>query len=140
MSKRWPTKPPAAILRARRLAFLRITHHLATRRVAQFIVATHSPMLPCLHGARVRAPDEGAIAPTSAKLTGQHLLTRRRSNETDANFLHRYVNLDDCADGTVELCVAADKRCEDRCGDRGAFAAGRQCYVAHEIQGSMSAA
>ena len=94
-------EPEAALSPARQLAFLRIMHDLATRRVAQFIVATHSPMLLCLPGARVLAFEDGAITPTPYQDTEHYQLTRRFLNDPDAYFRHLFADTDDRADGAV---------------------------------------
>ena len=69
-------EPEAALSPQRQLAFLRLMHTLARRRVAQFIVATHSPMLLCLPGARVLGFDDGCIAETCGDDTEHVRLTR----------------------------------------------------------------
>ena len=54
-------EPEAALSPARQLTFLSILHQLASMKVAQFIIATHSPILLTLPEARVISLDEGRL-------------------------------------------------------------------------------
>lgn len=92
-------EPEAALSPQRQLAFLRIMHDLATRRVAQFIIATHSPMLLCMPGARVLSFDDGCIAPVSYQDTDHVQLTRRFLNDPELYFRHLFRESDDHSDG-----------------------------------------
>jgi predicted ATPase len=74
-------EPEAALSPQRQLAFMTIMHDLARRGVAQFIVATHSPMLLCLPGARVLGFDEGGIREVAYDETEHFRLTRDFLNE-----------------------------------------------------------
>lgn len=87
-------EPEAALSPQRQLAFLRIIHELASRRVAQFIIATHSPMLLCFPGARVLSFDDGCITPTSYEQTEHFRLTRAFLNDPDAYFRHLFSESD----------------------------------------------
>jgi predicted ATPase len=69
-------EPEAALSPARQLAFLRVLHQLSQARVAQFIIATHSPMLLTLPGATVLQIEDGRIFPTSYQRTEHYELTR----------------------------------------------------------------
>lgn len=91
-------EPEAALSPQRQLAFLRIMHDLAARRVAQFIVATHSPMLLCLPGARVLSFDDGHVTPTTYQETEHFQLTRGFLNNPDAYFRHLFADSEDRAD------------------------------------------
>ncbi len=91
-------EPEAALSPQRQLAFLRIMHELATRRVAQFIVATHSPILLCLPGARVLSFADGEITPTPYHETEHFRLTRDFLNAPDAYLRHLLSDLDDDSD------------------------------------------
>ncbi len=88
-------EPEAALSPQRQLAFLSIMHELAHRRVAQFIVATHSPMLLCLPGARVLSFDEDRITEVRYDETEHFQLTRRFLNDPERYFRHL---LDDTGD------------------------------------------
>lgn len=91
-------EPEAALSPQRQLAFLRIMNDLATRRVAQFIVATHSPMLLCLPGARVLSFEDGRITPTTYQETEHYQLTRRFLNDPERYFRHLFADADADAD------------------------------------------
>jgi predicted ATPase len=54
-------EPEAALSPQRQLAFLRILHQLTVDRRAQFIIATHSPMLLAFPGATVLSVHDGQI-------------------------------------------------------------------------------
>ena len=54
-------EPEAALSPQRQLAFLRILHDLTAPRMAQFIIATHSPLLLAFPGATVLSLDDGVI-------------------------------------------------------------------------------
>jgi len=82
----------------RQLAFLRIMHDLATRRIAQFIVATHSPMLLCLPGARVLSFEDGHITPVSYRDTEHFQLTRAFLNDPERYLRHLLSASDDSDD------------------------------------------
>lgn len=89
-------EPEAALSPQRQLAFMRIMHSLASQRVAQFIVATHSPMLICLPGARVLSFEDGQIAPVSYEDTEHFRLSRGFLNDPERYF--RYL-FDEPGDG-----------------------------------------
>ncbi|MBL0937731.1 MAG: AAA family ATPase [Gemmatimonadaceae bacterium] len=69
-------EPEAALSPQRQLAFMAIMHGLARQRIAQFIVATHSPILLCLPGARVLSFEDGVISETDYQDTEHYRLTR----------------------------------------------------------------
>ena len=91
-------EPEAALSPQRQLAFLRIMHDLATRRIAQFIVATHSPMLLCLPGARVLSFEDGHITPVSYRDTEHFQLTRAFLNDPERYLRHLLSASDDSDD------------------------------------------
>jgi predicted ATPase len=62
-------EPEAALSPQRQLAFLRVLHDLTVRKIAQFVIATHSPM--CLH-----SPVQRFSASMEGKSAGSR--TRRR--------------------------------------------------------------
>jgi predicted ATPase len=90
-------EPEAALSPQRQLAFLRIMHNLATRRIAQFIVATHSPILLCLPGARILSFDDDRISEVDVRDTEHFQITRGFLNDPERYF--RYLFADD-EDGT----------------------------------------
>ncbi len=92
-------EPEAALSPQRQLAFMRIMHSLASQRVAQFIVATHSPMLICLPGAQVLSFEDGEIVPVAYEDTEHFQLSRAFLNDPARYF--RYL-FDDSSDGDNE--------------------------------------
>ena len=89
-------EPEAALSPQRQLAFLRILHSLTAPRMAQFIIATHSPLLLAFPGATVLSLDEGAIRAVDYRDTEHFRLTR---DFLDApNRFFRYLFDDSIAD------------------------------------------
>lgn len=88
-------EPEAALSPQRQLAFLRIMHSLAARRVAQFIVATHSPILLCLPGARILSFDNGSIVPIDVRDTEHFQLTRDFLNDPERYFRYLFDDADE---------------------------------------------
>jgi predicted ATPase len=71
-------EPEAALSPQRQLAFLRILYELTSQRVAQFIIATHSPIILSFPGATVWSLDDGRIESVE--------LSRYRALSGDARF------------------------------------------------------
>lgn len=69
-------EPEAALSPQRQLAFLRILHQLTAPRIAQFVIATHSPILLAFPGATVLSLDDGEIRPVRYDETDHYQLTR----------------------------------------------------------------
>jgi len=69
-------EPEAALSPARQLAFLRILHDLSASKCAQFIVATHSPILLTFPGSTVLLLEGGQIRPVPYQDTEHFRLTR----------------------------------------------------------------
>lgn len=69
-------EPEAALSPQRQLSFLRILHDLAASGGAQFLIATHSPMLLTLPGATVLSLDGGRIEATVYQETRHYQVTR----------------------------------------------------------------
>jgi predicted ATPase len=69
-------EPEAALSPQRQLAFIRIIHILSASRAAQFIIATHSPMLLTFPSATVLSLDDGAIRQVTYEETDHFRLTR----------------------------------------------------------------
>jgi predicted ATPase len=69
-------EPEAALSPQRQLAFLRILHRLTKARIAQFIVATHSPMLLAFPGATVLSLDGGRIEEIDFRESHHYRVTR----------------------------------------------------------------
>ena len=94
-------EPEAALSPQRQLAFLGMMHELANRRAAQFIVATHSPMLLSLPGARVLSFEDGRIDEVPYHETEHFQLTRRFLNDPAQYFRHLLAEREDRSDGEV---------------------------------------
>lgn len=82
-------EPEAALSPGRQLTFLSILHQLASMKVAQFIIATHSPILLTLPGATVLSIDEGQFRQVSYRDTEHYQLTRDFLNAPER--FHRYL-------------------------------------------------
>lgn len=82
-------EPEAALSPGRQLTFLSILHQLASMKVAQFIVATHSPILLTLPGATVLNIEEGQLREVSYRDTEHFQLTRDFLNAPER--FHRYL-------------------------------------------------
>ena len=82
-------EPEAALSPGRQLTFLSILHQLATMKVAQFIIATHSPILLTLPGATVLAIEEGQLREVNYRDTEHFQLTRDFLNSPER--FHRYL-------------------------------------------------
>ncbi len=83
-------EPEAALSPQRQLAFLRILHDLSSRRIAQFIIATHSPILLCLPESTVLSFDSGRIERVSYQETDHFQLTRSFLNDPEQFFRHLF--------------------------------------------------
>lgn len=76
-------EPEAALSPARQLAFLRIIHQLVSSGNAQFIIATHSPILLGYPKARIWSFDCVPIASVSYEDTEHYQITKAFLNRTD---------------------------------------------------------
>jgi predicted ATPase len=83
-------EPEAALSPQRQLSFLRIIHDLATPRHAQFLIATHSPILLAYPGAVIFDLDGDTIRPISYHETKHYLVTRDFLNSPDLFFKHLF--------------------------------------------------
>lgn len=81
-------EPEAALSPQRQLAFLRILHQLSASRIAQFVIATHSPMLLALPGATVLSFDDGVIRTIDYHDTDHFRLTRDFLQAPERFFRH----------------------------------------------------
>jgi len=73
-------EPEAALSPQRQLAFLRIIHQLATPRHAQFLIATHSPILLAYPGATLYQFEEDGIREVAYRDTDHYLVTKEFLN------------------------------------------------------------
>jgi predicted ATPase len=69
-------EPEAALSPARVLAFMSVIHQLDKSGRAQFLIATHSPMLICYPGATIYQFDENGIRETGYEDTEHFYLTK----------------------------------------------------------------
>lgn len=79
-------EPEAALSPQRQLAFLRILHELAASGAAQFIIATHSPILLAMPGATILSFDGDALAPIPYEDTDHFRITRDFLNAPERFF------------------------------------------------------
>ncbi|HTU68584.1 MAG TPA: AAA family ATPase [Steroidobacteraceae bacterium] len=91
-------EPEAALSPQRQLSFLRILNALGEKKVAQFIIATHSPILLTLPGARVLSVDGGALHEVDYRDTEHFRLTRDFLNAPERFFRHLLADEGDVAD------------------------------------------
>ncbi len=83
-------EPEAALSPQRQLAFLRILHLLTAPRIAQFVIATHSPILLAFPGATILSLDDGKIREVALEETAHFQLTRDFLNAPDRYFRHLF--------------------------------------------------
>ena len=83
-------EPEAALSPQRQLSFLRILHDLASPGHAQFLIATHSPIILSYPGAVLYDLDGDAIRETSYRDTRHFLVTRDFLNAPERFFKHLF--------------------------------------------------
>ena len=83
-------EPEAALSPGRQLTFLSILYQLASMKVAQFIVATHSPILLTLPGATVLSIEDGRLGEVSYRDTEHFQLTRDFLNAPERYHQHLF--------------------------------------------------
>jgi predicted ATPase len=83
-------EPEAALSPQRQLAFLRILHQLTAPRIAQFVIATHSPLLLAFPGATILSLDDGVIREVPLEETLHFQLTRDFLNAPERYFRHLF--------------------------------------------------
>ena len=88
-------EPEAALSPQRQLSFLRIIHDLTAPKRAQFLIATHSPILLAYPGAVIFDLDGSTIQPTSYQETRHYLITRDFLNSPDRFFKHLLRRVED---------------------------------------------
>ena len=81
-------EPEAALSPQRQLAFLRILHTLTAPRIAQFVIATHSPVLLAFPGATVLSLDGGCIETVDYRQTEHYLITKSFLDAPERYFRH----------------------------------------------------
>jgi predicted ATPase len=83
-------EPEAALSPQRQLSFLKIIHELAAPGQAQFIIATHSPILLAYPGAVLYGFGEDGISEVSYQETDHYRLTRDFLNSPDRYFKYLF--------------------------------------------------
>ena len=81
-------EPEAALSPQRQLSFLKIIHDLVTPKRAQFIIATHSPILMAYPDAVILDFDATSIQPIRYEETKHYLITRDFLNSPSRFFKH----------------------------------------------------
>lgn len=81
-------EPEAALSPARILAFMSVINELDRSGRAQFIIATHSPMLICYPGATIYQFDESGVRETSYENTEHFYLTKSFLDNPEAYLRH----------------------------------------------------
>ncbi len=76
-------EPEAALSPQRQLAFLKIIHELEVPRHAQFLIATHSPILLAYPGATLYQFEEDGIREVAYHETDHYLVTKEFLNRPD---------------------------------------------------------
>ncbi|TYP69742.1 AAA family ATPase [Paenibacillus methanolicus] len=79
-------EPESALSPQNQLAFLRIIHDMEQTSQAQFIIATHSPILMAYPGAAIYHFQEGRIEEVAYEETEQYTLTRDFLNHRERYF------------------------------------------------------
>ena len=83
-------EPEAALSPQRQLAFLRILRQLETPRQAQFLIATHSPIILSYPGARLYSLDGDSIRQVEYQETGHFRVTRDFLNAPERYLKHLF--------------------------------------------------
>jgi predicted ATPase len=87
-------EPEAALSPQRQLSFLKIIHDLETPGHAQFLIATHSPIILSYPGAVLFNLDGGAISEIAYEETDHFIVTRDFLNSPERYFKHLFDNGD----------------------------------------------
>lgn len=83
-------EPEAALSPERQLAFLGLIRQLERRREAQFIIATHSPILLAYPEAQIYSLDYSPLKPVRYEDTEPYLLTLNFLNDRERFFRHLF--------------------------------------------------
>lgn len=83
-------EPEAALSPQRQLSFLRVLHDLASPRHAQFLIASHSPIILSYPGASLFGLDDGCIRRVEYKDTKHYQITRDFLNAPERFFKHLF--------------------------------------------------
>jgi predicted ATPase len=88
-------EPEAALSPQRQLTFLKIIHDLTTPGHAQFLIATHSPIILSYPGAVLFSLDGTAIQEIDYRETKHFLITRDFLNSPERFFKHLFETVED---------------------------------------------
>ena len=88
-------EPEAALSPQRQLSFLRIIHDLETLGNAQFLIATHSPIILSYPGAVLFSFDGDTIREIAYRESEHYLLTRAFLNSPERYFKHLFDSTSD---------------------------------------------
>ncbi len=88
-------EPEAALSPQRQLAFLRIIHELEVPRHAQFLIATHSPILLAYPGATLYQFEEEGIREVDYHETDHYLITKEFLNGPERILGYLFADEDD---------------------------------------------
>lgn len=88
-------EPEAALSPQRQLSLLRIIHELESPGHAQFVIATHSPILLSYPGATIFSLDGGQVAPIAYEDTEHYRVTRDFLNAPERYHKHLFASPDD---------------------------------------------
>src|SRR5206468_1098729 len=83
-------EPEAALSPQRQLSFLRIIHELETPAHAQFLIATHSPIILSYPGAVLFTLDGDSIREIAYRETEHYRVTRDFLNSPERYFKHLF--------------------------------------------------
>ena len=83
-------EPEAALSPLRQLGFLSVLHHLEKTGLAQFIIASHSPILLSYPGAEILSFDEEEIKPMSYAETEHYKVTKAFLNSPESHLKHLF--------------------------------------------------
>lgn len=87
-------EPEAALSPQRQLTFLRIIYELATPRHAQFLIATHSPILLAYPGATLYQFEENGINKVAYQDTEHYRVTKDFLNNPERTFRYLFAESD----------------------------------------------
>jgi predicted ATPase len=88
-------EPEAALSPQRQLAFLKVIHDLASSGQAQFLIASHSPILLAYPKATLLSLDGGAIRAVAYPETQHYKLTKEFLDSPDRFFKHLFASDDE---------------------------------------------
>ncbi len=83
-------EPEAALSPQRQLSFLQIIHHLESPGHAQFLIATHSPIILAYPGAVLFSLDGDTIREIAYRETDHYIVTRDFLNAPERYFRHLF--------------------------------------------------